>query len=211
MSKDENLLSAFKNNLDIHQKTAEFVFWKTEISPGERKIAKAINFWVIYGISGFGLSKMIDSNVGECNTYIKTFYENYPKVKEFYDSIIQWAKENGYVETLFWRKRYLPSINDSNAIIANSAKREAINMPIQWSNADIIKIAMIQVAEYLKKENLKSKMIMQVHDELVFDIYPWEEDIMKQNIKNIMENILPDTPIPIKADVVMGNNWRECK
>lgn len=211
MSEDENLLDAFKNNLDIHQKTWEFVFNKTDITSGERKIAKAINFWVIYGISWFGLSKMIDANVGECNNYIKAFYENYPKVKSFYETVIENAKKNGYVETLFWRQRFLPSINDSNAIIANSAKREAINMPIQWSNADIIKLAMIKIHDFMIKKSLKSKMIMQVHDELVFDVYPWEESIIQTEIVSIMENIIQNTSIQIKADFEIGNSWKDCK
>ncbi|MCH2188924.1 DNA polymerase [Candidatus Gracilibacteria bacterium] len=211
MSEDKNLLDAFKNNIDIHQRTGEFVFATTNISTTQRKIAKAINFGVIYGISGFGLSKMIDANVGECNNYIKAFYDNYPQVKTFYENLIEKAKKDGYVETLFHRKRYLPNLNDSNAIIANAAKREAINMPIQGSNADIIKKAMIQVYEYFKKEGLKSKMIMQVHDELVFDVFPGEEDILQKNITNIMENIIPNPPIPLKADVAIGKSWRDCK
>lgn len=211
MSWDKNLLDAFKNWLDIHSRTWEFIFWEKEISSSQRKIAKAVNFWVIYGISAFWLNKMINSWVKEAWVYIRKFYENYPEVKSFFDTTIRNAEENGYVETMFWRKRFINGINDRNALIKKTAEREAINMPIQGSSADIIKIAMIRVANFMKKNKLKSKMIMQVHDELVFDVFPGEEVKLKKEVKKIMENILEDIPIELKVDIWFWDNWREAK
>ncbi len=211
MSTDKNLLDAFKNDHDIHHKTAEFIFPDSDITNTERKIAKAVNFWVIYWISWFWLSKMIWGSVKDCNNYIKKFYESYPEVKEFLEKIVTWCEEKKYVETLFWRKRYINWINDLNKMIKSSAEREAKNMPIQWTSADIIKFAMIKVYNFLEKKKLKSKMIMQVHDELVFDTFPWEENILKKEIVNIMENILKDIPIKLKTDIWEGNSWKEAK
>lgn len=211
LSGDENLLDAFKNNQDIHHKTAEFLFpWET-IDSSKRKIAKSVNFWVIYWISPFGLSKMIWWMVSESKNYIEKFFKSYPKVRDFLDKTIENCEKNLYVETLFWRKRYINWINDKNKIIKQAAEREAINMPIQWTSADIIKLAMIKSQDFLEKNNLKSKMIMQVHDELVFDVFPSEEDILKENIKKIMENILQNKEIILKADISIWKNWKEAK
>ncbi len=211
MSGDQNLLSAFKEGKDIHQVTGEFVFWKKDISSTERKFAKAINFWVIYGISPFGLTQMIDITQKEARLYIDKFYENYPKVRDFFDRTIEKCRKDSYVETLFGRKRFIGAINDRNAIIKKSAEREAINMPIQWTSADIIKIAMIRIHKFLKEWNYKSQMIMQVHDELVFNMVPEEKQELKTQIQNIMENILEDAPIKLLVDVAEGNNWKEAK
>jgi DNA polymerase-1 len=211
LSEDENLLNAFRDGEDIHHKTAEFIFpWKV-ITGNERRIAKAVNFWVIYWISSFGLSKMIGISMKEWKEYIDKFFVSYPKVREFLDNIIKECEKTGYVETIFWRRRYINGINDGNKMIKQGAEREAINMPIQWTSADIIKLAMIGINDFLKKENLKSKMIMQVHDELVFDVYPWEEDIVSSNTKHIMESVLVGKPIILLADVGIGDSWREAK
>lgn len=211
LSGDKNLIDAFKNNIDIHQKTAEFLFpWET-IDSSKRKIAKSVNFWVIYGISAFWLSKMIWWMVSESKTYIEKFFESYPDVKKYMEETVKNCEQNLFVETFFWRKRFINGINDKNKVIKNWAEREAINMPIQWTSADIIKLAMIKSQKFLEENNLKSKMIMQVHDELVFDIFPWEEEKVSQNIKNIMENILENTPIKLRADISIWNNWRETK
>jgi len=205
MSGDENLIEVFDRWFDIHTRTAELI-WTTD-----RKIAKAVNFWVVYGISGFGLSKMINISVGEANIYIKKFFESYPKVRQYLDETIKFCEENKYVETLFWRKRYIKWILDANKMIKKSAEREAINMPVQGTSADIIKIAMIRVAEFMKEKNFKSKMIMQVHDELVFDVFPSEEKDLEIEITKIMENILENKPVKLKVDFEIGNNWREAK
>lgn len=211
LSKDKNLLNAFKNNIDIHHNTASFLFpWKT-ITSNERKIAKWVNFWVIYGISWFWLSKMIGISMKDAKIYIDKFFETYPLVRDFLDETIKFCEENKYVETYFWRKRFINGINDSNKIIKSSAERESINMPIQWTSADIIKIAMIQSANFIKKNNLKSIMIMQVHDELVFDVYPWEEEILQKEISNIMENIMDKWEIKLKTDFWIWFNWKQAK
>ncbi len=211
MSKDENLLKAFKEGRDIHQVTWEFIFKTSNITSTQRKVAKAVNFWVIYWISPFWLTKMIDISQKEAREYIDAFYENYPRVREFYDATIQECKKKSYVETLFWRRRYIPAINDKNKMIASWAEREAINMPIQWSSADIIKIAMIQISAMLKDWNYKSTMLLQVHDELVFNIVPNEYDELIIKIPKIMESILPEAPIELKVDSGEWKNWKECK
>lgn len=210
LSNDENLLWAFEQDLDIHLETAYFIFWKDEISKDERKIAKSVNFWVIYWISPFWLSKMIWISQAEARLYIDKFYEKYPKVLDYFTKTIEWCREKWYVETMFWRKRYIPSINDSNAIIKKAAEREAINMPIQWSNADIIKIAMIKLQQFIKEKGLKSELIMQVHDELVFNVKKEELDLLKSEIQNIMENIIK-APIKLVVDINVWNSWKEAK
>ncbi len=210
MSQDENLMGSFLSWQDIHANTGYFLFWKDELSKDERKIAKAVNFWVIYWISPFGLSKMIWVSQKEAREYINKFYEKYPKVLDFFKSTIESCEKNGYVETLFGRKRYIENINDKNDIIKKSAQREAINMPIQWTSADIIKIAMIQVDHFLHTQKLQSKMIMQVHDELVFNVVFDEITIIQKEIPRIMENILSHE-VKLMVDIWMGNNWRKCK
>lgn len=205
MSWDENLVQAFQQEIDIHENTRKLI--ETE----ERKVAKAVNFGVIYGISGFGLSKMIRIPVKEASEYINRFFESYPKVKTYLDNLIKDCEEKWYVQTLFGRKRFVKGINDANKIIKKAAEREAINMPIQWTSADIIKIAMIQISKLLKEKNMESKLIMQVHDELVFDVFPWEEETLKTNVVHIMENILPDKTVRLKVDIGVGNTWKQAK
>lgn len=238
MSNDENLIWAFNSWVDIHHKTAEFIFGsphpnplpsrgegiatdekKVTITSSQRKIAKAVNFWVIYGISPFWLSKMINISQKDAKIYIDRFFESYPNVREFLDKTIWFCEENWYVETLFWRKRYISGINDANRIIKGAAEREAINMPIQWTSADIIKIAMIEVHDFIIKKKLKSKMIMQVHDELVFDVYPWEEEILQTNVLDIMQGVLKNTKrdiknkdvVDLKVDIEIWRSWKEAK
>ncbi len=219
LSQDENLLNSFRNNEDIHYNTAKFIFWRDEISKDERKIAKAVNFWVIYWISSFWLSKMIDINMKEWREYIDKFFQNYPRVRDFFDKIVKWCEENGYVETLYGRKRFIAGINDRNRIIKDAAKRESINMPIQWTSADIIKLAMIKIDDFIKEKWLSSRLIMQVHDELVFSVKKEEKEFLKKEIKNIMENILTkssriwenQTLINLAVDIGEWNNRWEAK
>ncbi len=211
MSNDKNLLQSFKEWLDIHHKTAEFLFPNSTITGNERKIAKAVNFWVIYWISWFWLAKMIWISIKDARNYITKFYELYPSVKIYLEETIKWCEKNKYVETLFWRKRHINWINDLNKIIKSSAEREAINMPIQWTSADIIKIAMIRIHKFLSNSELKSKMIMQVHDELVFDVFPWEEEKIKKEAQKIMQNILENQVITLKVDIWEWNTWKEAK
>lgn len=210
MSEDENLLWSFLAWIDIHANTWYFLFGKDELTSDERRIAKAVNFWVIYWISAFWLSKMIGVSQSEAREYINKFFEKYPKVLHFFKTTIEFCEKNGYVETLFGRKRFIGSINDSNALIKKASEREAINMPIQWTSADIIKLAMIQVDRFLKENNFKSQMIMQVHDELVFNVVPKEIEKMKKEIPQIMENII-DAKIKLVVDMWIWKNWRETK
>ncbi len=211
MSGDKNLLEAFKNWLDIHHRTAQFIFPWRIITNNERKIAKWVNFWVVYWISWFWLSKMLWISMKDAKLYIDKFFESYPDVKKFLDDTIKFCENNNYVETLFWRKRYINWINDLNRIVKWSAEREAINMPIQWTSADIIKIAMTQIFNFLENNKLKSKMIMQIHDELVFDVFPWEEKIVKEEIKHIMQNVLTDKLIILKVDAWEWKTWKYAK
>lgn len=210
MSGDENLINAFKNDIDIHYNTAKLIFSKSEINKDERKIAKSVNFWVIYWISPFWLAKMLNISQKDAKLYIDKFFENYPKVKSFFESIIKKTEESGYTETMFQRKRYIEWINDRNKMIKQARERESMNMPIQWTAADIIKLAMIKISKFIKENNLKSKMIMQVHDELVFDVPKSEEGTMKKNIREIMENIISGE-IKLIVDIETGKNWKECK
>lgn len=210
MSGDENLINAFKNNIDIHYNTAKLIFGKDDINKDERRIAKSVNFWIIYWISAFWLAKTLWVWQKEARLYIDRFFENYPKVKTFFEEIIKKAESTGYTETMFGRKRYIEWINDRNKMIKQSAERESMNMPIQWTRADIIKIAMIKIAKFLKENNLKSKMIMQVHDELVFDVPKSEKEIIETNIREIMENII-SSEIKLIVDIQSGKNWKECK
>lgn len=211
MSGDKNLLDAFKQWKDIHQVTWEFIFGKTDISSKERQFAKAVNFWVIYWISPFGLTKMIDISAKQAKEYIDQFYALYPDVRKFFDSTIENAKKNSYVETLFWRKRYIPAINDRNKMISSGAEREAINMPIQWTSADIIKIAMIRIAKMLDEGHYESTMLLQVHDELVFNIKAHEHEELCKKIPQIMEDILENSPIVLKTDMAEWKTWKEAK
>lgn len=209
LSQDRILLEAFKSGEDIHTRTAKFLFWDKDITSEERRKAKTVNFWVIYWISGFGLSKQINTNPWEATVYINKFFETYSQVKDYYEKILEKARENGYVETYFGRRRYINWLNDANKIIRWQAEREACNMPIQWTAADIIKLAMIEIDSFLKNWNYKTKMILQVHDELVFEIHKDELNIEKEII-NIMENIIP-FEAKLLVETWIGDNWKEAK
>lgn len=210
LSWDQNLIETFEKWEDIHTRTAMYIFNTTEITKDQRKKAKAVNFWIIYGITAFWLSKNINDNPANCKKYIDTFYEMYPEIRKYYDNIIENAKKNLYVETYFWRRRYIKSINDRNRNIAEAAVREAINMPIQWTCADIIKIAMIEIDNFLTQNNYKTKLIMQVHDELVFELHKDEKEKLVPILKDMMENI-PWFPHKLIVDVWFWNNWKEAK
>lgn len=210
MSWDEKLIESFKKGEDIHSSTAKIIFWKDEVTSDERRYAKSVNFWVIYWVSPFWLAKIINTSQKEAQEYIKTFYEKFPRVKEFFEETIKKCEETWYVETLFWRKRYIEWINNRNKMIKSASEREAINTPLQWTAADIIKIATIKVDEFLKKNNLKSKVIIQVHDELVFNVPEDEKEILIKNIPEIMQNVLQEE-IELKVDYSFWQNWSEAK
>ena len=210
LSQDEGMLSAFQNGEDIHAATAAKVYQVEleKVSREQRSYAKMVNFGIIYGISAFGLAQRLGIKRGEAKEIIDNYFMQYPKVKEYMDLSIENAREKGFVETIMGRKRKLNDINSRNAVVRGYAERNAINAPIQGSAADIIKMAMIHVHEAFKGQNYKSKMLLQVHDELVFDVHKSEIDIFKRLIKEKMENALL-LSVPLKVEVGLGPNWLE--
>jgi len=212
LSKDETLMKAFQSDQDIHNYTAALIFdiQEGQVTPQMRTMAKRVNFGLIYGMSAFGLSKDLNISQDEAQDFMDKYFLRYPKVKEFMDQEIKKAEENGFVLTILNRRRYLPEIKSSNMAIRQFAQRQAINTPVQGSAADLIKLAMIRVQEEIEKKNLKSRMIITVHDELVFDVVPDEKDSMLRLIRDHMENTLK-LSVPIKVTMKVGKNWLETK
>jgi DNA polymerase-1 len=210
LSGDENMIEAFKNDLDIHAATAAKIYKINldEVSKEMRRKAKTANFGIIYGISAFGLSERLGIDRKEAKELIDNYFITFPKVKEYINNSIEKARKNEYVETIFHRKRYLPDINSHNSIVRGYAERNAVNAPIQGSAADIIKVAMARIYETFEKEGLKSKMILQVHDELNFSVYPEEKEEVERIVIKEMENAYT-MEIPLKADCGWGMNWLE--
>ena len=208
LSGDKNMIEAFKSGQDIHIATASKVFHVPidEVTREQRSAAKAVNFGIIYGQSAFGLSQNLNISRTEAKSIIDSYFEQYSTIKTYMDSTIALAREKGYVETIMQRRRYLSDINSANAVVRGFAERNAINAPIQGSAADVIKMAMISVYNAMKKQNVKSKMILQVHDELVFDVEKSEIDMMKKLIKEAMEAAV-DLVVPMEVEVGMGENW----
>ncbi|MCO4822244.1 MAG: DNA polymerase I [Flavobacteriaceae bacterium] len=210
LSKEETMIEAFKNGEDIHASTASKVFGVplTDVTREQRSNAKTVNFGIIYGVSAFGLSNQTDLSRGEAKELIDTYYETYPKLRAYMSEQVDFARDHGYVKTVLDRRRYLKDINSRNAIVRGAAERNAVNAPIQGSAADIIKIAMINIYDKLQSGNYKSKMLLQVHDELVFDVYKPELEAMKTLIKTEMENAYTlDVPLDVEMDI--GDNWLE--
>ena len=210
LSGDINMIDAFNKDEDIHTSTASRIFnvHKDKVSREQRSNAKTVNFGIIYGVSAFGLSQQTDLNRKESKILIDNYYESYPTLKEYMSKQIDFARENGYVETLMGRRRYLTNINSQNGMIRSADERNAVNAPIQGSAADIIKIAMKNIFNILSEKQFKSKMILQVHDELVFDVHLSELDKIKKVVKNSMENAVT-LDIPLKVDIGTGKNWLE--
>ena len=210
LSEDLNMIKAFNEGKDIHLSTAAKVYNIPEdsVTRRQRSNAKTVNFGIIYGVSAFGLSQQTDLNRIESKEMIDTYYKSYPKLKEYMSSQIQFARENGFVSTLLKRRRYLKDINSQNAIVRGAAERTAINAPVQGSAADIIKLAMIQIDKKIHKEKLQSRMILQVHDELVFDVPKEEKDVLSKIVKIEMENAL-ELKVPLVVDLETGENWLE--
>ncbi|MFA0961858.1 DNA polymerase I [Roseivirga sp. BDSF3-8] len=209
-SEDESMIDAFKNGRDIHATTASKIYKVPleEVDSDMRRKAKTANFGIIYGISAFGLSQRLDIPRGEASDIINAYFEEFPAVKEYMDRVVNDARSQEYVETILNRRRYLRDINSRNATIRGYAERNAINAPIQGSAADIIKIAMINIYDWMKKEKLKSKMIMQVHDELVFDVHLEEKELMEKQVVELMKNAHP-LSVPMEIGVGFGSNWLE--
>ena len=210
LSEEETMIEAFKNGEDIHASTAAKVFNVplNEVTREQRSNAKTVNFGIIYGVSAFGLSNQTDLNRSEAKELIETYYETYPKLKAYMSAQVDFAREHGYVETVLNRRRYLKDINSRNAMVRSGAERNAVNAPIQGSAADIIKLAMINIHNRFEKENFKSKMLLQVHDELVFDAHKDELEIIRPIIKHEMENAFKMS-VPLDVEIDLGENWLE--
>ena len=210
LSGEENMILAFKNNEDIHKSTAAKVFNVPleEVTKEQRSNAKTVNFGIIYGVSAFGLSNQTSLSRKESADLIDAYYKTYPKLKSYMQDQVDFARENGYVQTVLGRRRYLKDINSANMMVKSGAERNAVNAPIQGSAADIIKIAMINIYKKLSSENWKSKMLLQVHDELVFDVHNSELEKIQPMIKYEMENAFK-MDVPLDVELGMGKNWLE--
>ncbi len=207
-SQDESMLEAFRTGRDIHATTAAKIFKVPldEVTTDMRRKAKTANFGIIYGISAFGLAQRLSIPRGEAKEIIDSYFTEFPAVKQYMDGAIEKARSQEYVETILGRRRYLRDINSRNMIMRGFAERNAINAPLQGSAADLIKVAMIHVHDWMKTKNLKSKMILQVHDELVFDAHKDEVELLKKNIPGLMSNAIP-LPVPIEVEVGVGPDW----
>lgn len=212
MSGDEVLINAFRENQDIHRLTASQVFGVPfdEVTPLQRSNAKAVNFGIIYGIGSYSLSQDIGITKKEADKYIEGYFAKYPKVKEFVDKCVSDAKEKGYAETIFHRRRYIPELSSGNFMQRSFGERVAMNMPVQGTAADIIKIAMVRVWQRLKDEGLKSRLVLQVHDELLIEAYKDEQSQVEKILKEEMEKAV-ELSVPLTADVHSGNSWYEVK
>ncbi|MEW4923516.1 DNA polymerase I [Algibacter sp. 2305UL17-15] len=210
LSKEETMIEAFKNGEDIHASTASKVFNVPldEVTREQRSNAKTVNFGIIYGVSAFGLSNQTDLSRSEAKELIDTYYKNYPKLRAYMGEQVDFARDNGYVQTVLGRRRYLKDINSRNAVVRGAAERNAVNAPIQGSAADIIKVAMINIYNKLEAGNYKTKMLLQVHDELVFDVYKPELEEMKTLIKTEMEDAFK-MDVPLDVEVGIGADWLE--
>ncbi len=209
---DESFITSFLNDEDIHTRTASEVFHipLDMVTGAMRSKAKAVNFGIIYGISDFGLAKNLHISRAEAKEYIDTYLSYHEGVREYMKSIVEFARQNGYVETKFKRRRYISNINDRNFNERSFAERTALNTPIQGTAADIIKIAMNDVYEEIKKQKLKSKLILQVHDELIIEAPLEEKEIVMELLKEKMQNAAV-LKVPLKVDICAGRTWYDCK
>lgn len=210
LSGEENMIKAFQNNEDIHRSTAAKVFNVAleNVTKEQRSNAKTVNFGIIYGVSAFGLSNQTSLSRSESAALIEAYYKTYPKLKSYMSDQVDFARQHGYVQTVLGRRRYLKDINSANAVVRGAAERNAVNAPIQGSAADIIKLAMINIHRKLTSENWKSKMLLQVHDELVFDVHHSELEKIKPMIKHEMENAFTMS-VPLEVEMGVGQNWLE--
>ena len=210
LSQDAHLVQAFREGVDVHAATAAKIFGipVEEVTREQRSMAKTANFGIMYGISSFGLAQRLHLSRSAAKELIDGYFASFPAIRSFIDSSIAFARENGYVETLFGRRRYLPDINARNATVRALAERNAVNAPIQGTSADIIKLAMIGVARRLKEEGLKSRMVLQIHDELLFDALPAEVERLKGIVVDVMEHVM-DLSVPLTVECSWGKNWLE--
>ena len=212
LSKVPELVMAFVNDMDIHTKTAMDIFHvkEEEVTKDMRRKAKAVNFGILYGISSYGLSEDLNIKPKEAKEFINKYFETYPGVKEYMDKEIEEAKKNGYVKTIMNRKRIIEELHSTNHVVRSMGERMALNTPIQGSSADILKMAMIKIDKYFEDNNIKSTMLLQVHDELIFNVIKEEEEEVRKIVSNIMENIIK-LDVPLKVSIEEGNNWYEAK
>jgi DNA polymerase-1 len=208
LSQEENMIKAFQKGEDIHSSTASNVFNVPleEVTREQRSNAKTVNFGIVYGVSAFGLSNQTNLSRTESKELIDTYYTTYPQLRNYISEQIDFAREKGYVQTVLGRRRYLKDINSQNQVVRGAAERNAVNAPIQGSAADIIKIAMINIHRKLEEGNYRTKMLLQVHDELVFDAYKEEIGDIKQMIKTEMENAFK-LDVPLEVEIGIGENW----
>ena len=211
-SGDEAMLSAFRTGQDVHARTASEIFDVPleEVDATLRSNAKAVNFGIIYGISGFGLARNTGVTQQEAKSFISRYFAKYPGVKRFMDTAVADGQENGYALTLMGRRRYLPELTAGNAMVREFGKRAAMNTPVQGTAADIIKLAMVRVAEALRREKLRSRLILQVHDELLLECPPEEVEIAARILQEAMEGVMT-LSVPLSAEVHQGVNWAEAK
>ncbi len=212
IANDENMIQAFNNNEDIHRQTASKVFGipMEEVTSKQRSDAKAVNFGIVYGISDFGLGEQLGISRKKAKEYIEQYLEKYESIKNFMENIKEFAKEKGYVETLFNRRRYIPEMSSSNYMVRQFGARVAMNTPIQGTAADIMKIAMINLYKKLKEENLQSKILLQIHDELLLEVKNEEKEIVCNLLKESMENAM-ELKVPLKVELSEASNWYEAK
>jgi DNA polymerase-1 len=210
LSCDAHLIEAFRKGQDVHAITAAKIFGipLEEVTADQRRIAKTANFGIMYGISSFGLAQRLHIPRSDAKKIIEDYFANFPAISSFIEDTLTSARETGYVETIFGRRRYLPDINSKNGTVRSLAERTAVNAPIQGTSADIIKMAMINVDRRIRKEGLKSRMVLQIHDELVFDALADEVSILEEIVKEEMENVT-GLSVPLTVDCNHGNNWLE--
>ena len=212
LSQDKDLVEAFRNDEDIHSATAAKLYGiaMSEVTPDMRRFAKTVNFGVIYGMSDYGLEQATEMSREEASKFITAYFEQYPGIKRYMEATKQQARDTGYVQTILGRRRSIPEINSSNRQVREAAERMAINMPVQGTSADIIKLAMIHLYDEMKKRDLKSKMLLQVHDELLFEVVPDELEEMQKLVPGIMCSAM-ELSVPLKVDINTGHNWAELK
>ena len=210
--KDDNLIKCFALGQDVHASTASRVFGVplNEVTPNMRRMAKAVNFGIIYGISEYGLSRNVHITPKEAKEFIAKYFELYPSIKQYMEANVQIAKDNGYATTLLGRVRYIPELSSTNYTLRQFGERVAMNMPLQGTASDIIKMAMINVQNRLKAERLNSKLILQIHDELIIDTAKEEIDRVKSILKEEMENVVK-LNVPLTVDVSAGKTWFDAK
>ena len=210
LSKDEKLIEAYRKDADIHRVTASEVFHVPleEVTPELRRNAKAVNFGIVYGISAFGLSEGLSISRQEAKEYIERYFTSYPKVKEYLDGEVAFAREHSFVKTLFGRRRPLPEIHASNFMRRSFSERVAMNAPIQGTAADIIKKAMVMVDRKLAENNCQSRIVLQIHDELLLEVVKEELETVKDILVSAMEHVV-SLPVPLIVEATVGNNWDE--